>query len=338
MKVIVIGNEDRYKKYIPNNEILERAEIIYFPIGTEDEKIIEKGHDADILLVDAIAPVTKKLIENLPNLRLIHSEGVGYNAIDILTAKERGIYVCNNKGVNAGAVAEQTILLMLGLLRKVVSGDGSVREGKQIETKEKAMIEGITELADCKIGLIGFGDIARATAKRLHPFDCTLYYYSRTRLSKELEDAYHVTYLKLEELAQTCDIISIHVPVTDETTGMINEDFLRKMKPSAYLVNTARGEIVDNIAMRKAIINGDIAGAGFDTIYPEPMTPDNPIVDLPLEVADKVLFSPHIGGITSSTFFRAHGNIWANVEAVMGDQRPNYVVNGVLKIKRRKLE
>ncbi|MDN4494828.1 2-hydroxyacid dehydrogenase [Ureibacillus aquaedulcis] len=334
MKVLVIGNEERYKKYIPNKDILEEAEIVYFPIGTNDEEIIDMGHDAEILLVDAIAPVSQNLIKSLPNLRLIHSEGVGYNAIDIQTAKELGIYVCNNKGVNAGAVAEQTILLMLGLLRKVVPGDRNVREGNQIQTKEKAMIEGITELADCKVGLIGFGDIAKATATRLHPFECTLYYYSRTRLTKEVEDQYHITYLELEELAQTCDIISIHVPVTDETTEMINSNFLKKMKKTAFLVNTARGEIVDNIALREAIIDGEIYGAGFDTVYPEPTTRDNPIVDLPLEVADKVIFSPHIGGITSSTFYRAHSNIWSNVEAVMNDQRPNYVVNGVLKIKK----
>ncbi|MDI7742567.1 2-hydroxyacid dehydrogenase [Lysinibacillus fusiformis] len=334
MKIAVIGNEERYKKYMPDMDSTKEAEIIYFPIGTSDEEIIESGKDSDILLVDAIAPVSQNLIEKLPNLRLIHSEGVGYNAIDIQTAKERGIYVCNNKGVNAGAVAEQTILLMLGLLRKVVSGDRNVREGNQIQTKEKAMIEGITELADCKIGLIGFGDIAKATAKRLYPFECELYYYSRTRLSKEVEDEYHVTYSELEELTANCDIISIHVPVTEETTGMINQAFLKKMKKTAYLVNTARGEIVDNIAMREALIDGELQGAGFDTIYPEPMKKDNPLVNLPAEIEDAVLFSPHIGGITSSTFFRSHKNIWSNVEAVMNDQRPNYVVNGVLKIKK----
>ncbi|HWK22085.1 MAG TPA: NAD(P)-dependent oxidoreductase [Ureibacillus sp.] len=334
MKVLVIGNEERYKKYMPDMAITKEAEVLYFPIGTSEKEISEIGNDAEILLVDAIAPVSQDLIENLPNLLLIHSEGVAFNAIDIQAAKERGIYVCNNKGVNAGAVAEQTILLMLGVLRNIVSGDQNVREGYQIQTKEKAMVEGIVELADCKIGLIGFGDIAKATANRLHPFECELYYFNRTRLPKEIEDKYHVTYLELEELATTCDIISIHVPVTEETTGIINREFLKKMKKTAYLINTARGELVDNLAMREAIINGEIAGAAFDTVYPEPTTKDNPLVNLPLEVADRVLFSPHIGGITSSTFFRAHRNIWTNVEAVLNDQRPNFVVNGVLKIRR----
>lgn len=334
MKVLVIGNEDRYKKYMPDKKIIKEAEIIYCSLGTSDEELIEKGRGSEILLVDAIAPVGKNLIENLQNLRLIHSEGVAFNAIDVQTAKERGIYVCNNKGVNAGAVAEQAILLMLGLLRKVATGDLSVREGNQLKTKEQAMIEGITELADCKIGLLGFGDIARATAKRLYPFESTLYYYSRTRLSKEIENKHHVTYLELEELSKICDIISIHVPVTDETTGLINEKFLKNMKKTAFLINTARGEIIDNEAMRQALINGEIQGAGFDTVYPEPTTKDNPLVNLPKEVANKVLFSPHIGGITSSTFYRAHENIWSNVEAVMNNKRPNYVVNGVLKINR----
>src|SRR4051794_19696713 len=111
MKVLVIGNEDRYKKYMPDTDCANQATMVFCPIGTTDDELIEKGDDAQILLVDAIAPVSKYLIEHLPNLLLIHSEGVAYNAMDIQTAKERGIYVCNNKGMNAGAVAEQTILL-----------------------------------------------------------------------------------------------------------------------------------------------------------------------------------------------------------------------------------
>ncbi len=329
MKILVIGNENRYKKYKPNLEIVNKVDMVFCPMGTSDEEIIEKGIDAQILLADAIATVSKNLIDRLPNLKLIHSEGVGYNKIDILAAKEKGIYVCNNKGINAGAVAEQTILLMLGLLRNVVNGHRDVCEGKQIQTKEKAMVEGIVELADCKVGLIGFGDIAKATAKRLYPFECEIFYYNRTRQSKECEEAFHVTYLELEKLAEVCDIISIHVPVTSETTGMINEEFIKNMKKSALIINTARGEIVDNEAVREALISGNIGGAGFDTVHPEPMTKDNPLVDLPDEVKNKVIFSPHIGGITSSTFYRAHRNMWANIENVTSGKKPTNVVNGL---------
>ena len=166
MKVLVIGKEDRYKKYMPKMEVAQSAELIFCPLGTSDEELIEKGKEAEVLLTDAIAIVNKKVIQSLPKLKLIHSEGVGFNGIDIHAAREKGIYVCNNKGINDGAVAEQTILLMLGLLRDVVNNDKLVREGYQIQTKEKAMIEGITELADCKIGIVGFGDIAKATIKR----------------------------------------------------------------------------------------------------------------------------------------------------------------------------
>ncbi|BDH63152.1 2-hydroxyacid dehydrogenase [Lysinibacillus sp. PLM2] len=329
MKVLVIGKEDRYFKYMPDKDIAKNAELIICPIGTSDDVLIEKGKEAEYLIVDAIGSVSKKVIEHLPNLKLIHSEGVGYNGIDIQTAKEKGIFVCNNKGINAGAVAEQTILLMLGLLRDVVTGDQKVREGLQIETKEKAMVEGITELADCKIGLIGFGDIAKATAKRLIPFDCELYYWNRTRQSKEIEEEYRVSYLELDELAKECDLISLHVAVTEETTGIINKEFLQKMKNSAYIINTARGELVDNEAMRESLVNGEIKGAGFDTVHPEPTQKDNPLVALPEEVAHKVIYSPHIGGITSSTFYRAHLNIWSNIELVKNNKRPNYIVNGL---------
>ncbi len=329
MKVLVIGKEDRYLKYMPDKDIAKNAELIICPIGTSDEVLIEKGKEAEYLIVDAIGSVSKKVIEHLPKLKLIHSEGVGYNGIDIQTAKEKGVFVCNNKGINAGAVAEQTILLMLGLLRDVVMGDQKVREGLQIQTKEKAMVEGITELADCKIGLVGFGDIAKATAKRLTPFECELYYWNRTRQSKEIEEEYGVSYLELDELVKECDFISLHVAVTEETTEIINKEFLKKMKKSAYVINTARGELVDNVAMREALINGEIKGAGFDTVHPEPTQKDNPLVALPEEVAHKVIFSPHIGGITRSTFYRAHLNIWSNIELVENNKRPNYIVNGL---------
>ncbi len=329
MKALIIGKEDRFKKYMPNKEITLNVELIFCAMGTSDEELIEKGKEAEILIVDAIATVSKNVIDHLPNLKLIHSEGVGYNGIDTQAAKEKGIFVCNNKGINAGAVAEQTILLMLGLLRDVVRGDQLVREGYQIQTKEKAMVEGITELADCKIGLIGFGDIAKETAKRLVPFECEIFYWNRARQSKEIEEEYQVTYLELDELASSCDFISLHVAVTEETTGMINKDFINKMKKTAYIINTARGELVHNESLREALIQGDIQGAGFDTVSPEPTTKDNPLVDLPIGVKEKVIYSPHIGGITTGTFVRAHKNIWNNIELIAKGERPNFIVNGL---------
>lgn len=330
MKVLIIGSRERYEKFCPvTTEFAKSVEKVYVDLGTSVERILEAAWDADFIAADAIAKVPADLILQMPNLKVIHSEGVAYNGIEGETAAERGIYVCNNRGINAGAVAEQTILLMLGLLRKVISGDRAVRDGRQIQVKEAAMLEGIMELGDCCIGLIGFGDIAKALSKRLQPFGCRVYYYTRNRKPEETEKEFGASWLPLSELLETCHMVSIHVPVTSDTLGMVNASFLEQMRPDAYLINTARGEIVDNEALRQALIQGKIAGAAFDTVAPEPVQIDNPLVTLPEDVKDKVIFSPHTGGITTSTFQRAHYNIWKAFEDVSCGRKPANVVNGI---------
>lgn len=327
MKVLIIANEERYRKYMPDMKITRKTELVFCPLGTEDTELLRRAADADTVVADAIAPVSAGLISQMSRLRLIQSEGVAYNGIDVEAAKKHGVLVCNNKGVNAGAVAEQAVLLMLALLRDAVNADRKVREGLQIQTKESMMLEGITELGDCRVGLVGFGDIGRATASRLLPFGCEIFYYSRHRAGGSVENEYRVGYLELKDLLATCDIISLHVPVTEETTGMVNREFLGLMKPTAYLVNTARGEIVDNEAMREVLMSGKIQGAAFDTVYPEPTQKDNILVDLPGNCASRVIFSPHIGGVTSSTFYRAHKNIWRNIEALNEGITPSNIVS-----------
>ncbi len=189
------------------------------------------------------------------------------------------------------------------------------------------MLEGIRELSECKVGLVGFGDIAKATAERLKAFGCEVYYYNHNRRSEEIEKQYNVQYMSLDELAAECDIVSLHLAVNQDTEKIIDGAFLKKMKQDSFLVNTARGELVDNQALREALIDDSIGGAGLDTIAPEPTTADNPLVDLPEESLKRVEYSPHLGGITTGTFKRCHRNIWANVQRVMNGETPINKVN-----------
>lgn len=301
--------------------------MIYFSQSSSDAEVLEHAENADFIFADAIKEVSGHLIENLSNLKLIHSEGVGFNSIDIEAAKRNQIYVCNNPGVNSGAVAEQAIMLMLGLQRKLVWGDHMVRTGKQIEAKENQILQGIRELGDCHAGLIGFGAIAKETAKRLISFRTKVSYYSRRRASPEIEKEYQVEYLPLEELICKSDIISLHLPVTPETKELVNKDFLKKMKQTALLINTARGEIVDQEALKEALIQGKIAGAGLDTLTPEPVTIENPLLMLPHGAKDRVIFSPHIGGTTEGAFRKMHQGVWDNVTRVINGQKPINIVN-----------
>ena len=330
MKILILGPKARYDAYRPPMDFVSRQELVFLDQGSSQAEITAAAPDAQVLFVDAITPVPAALIASFSRLRLIHSEGVAFDRIDLDAARRRGIYVCNNKGCNAGAVAEQTVMLMLMLLRRALEGDQAVREGRQIEMKERCMVEGITELSACRVGLVGFGDIARAAAERLAPFGCELYYYTRHRRTPEEEQRYGITYLPLETLAETCDIVSLHCAVTDETRGMVDEAFLRRMRPAAYLINTARGDLVDNEALRRALLEGRIAGAGLDTLAPEPVAADHPLVTLPPEVQKKVVLAPHLGGITEASFRRAHAHMWRNAERLAAGERPDCVVNGVM--------
>ena len=329
MRILVLGQEARYRAYCPPWVRLEQQDLTFLDKESTEEQIAAAGKTAEILFADAITPVTASLIAQLPQLRLIQSEGVAFDRIDLAAAGARGIYVCNNKGCNAGAVAEQAVLLMLMLLRHGLTGDRAVREGRQMEMKERCMVEGITELSACKVGLVGFGDIGRAAAERLAPFGCELYYYTKHRRTPEEERRYGVTYLPLEELAETCDIVSLHCAVTDETRNMVDEDFLARMKPTAYLINTARGDLVDNDALARALTEGRIAGAGLDTLAPEPVPAGHPLTVLPPEIQDRVALAPHLGGITEAAFRRAHAHMWRNAERLAAGERPDCVVNGL---------
>ena len=327
MKALVIGDEKRVAKYLPDLPIVNQVETVVVGRGTPDEEIIAQIGDADFIVADAVSPVSAKLMDAFPSLKLVHSEGVAYNAIDVAAARERSITVCNNAGVNAGAVAEQAVLLMLACLRHVVEGDAAVRSGGQIRMKERLMVEGIRELGDCTVGLVGMGAIATETAKRLQAFGCDLVYWNRTRRSAEREIELGVRYLPLDELARTCDIVSIHVPVTPETENMVDAAFLASMKDDAILINTARGEIVDQVALAHALEDGVIDGAGLDTLSPEPVPVDHPLAQLSGDAANRLVMSPHIGGVTEGMFRRAWTTAWTNIAHVVAGEEPINVVS-----------
>ncbi len=328
-RFLVLTSRKRMERFADFSRFPSDWEFIYVDYGYSDNDALSAGADADFILVDAVCPVSRYMIENMPNLKLIHSEGVAYNQIDIEAAAKKGIFVCNNAGVNSTAVAEQAVLLMLALLRRLTEGDQMVRNNQQALAKSSFILDGIHELGFCHVGLVGFGSIGKATAKLLLAFGCKVSYYSRTRLSPEEESKYPITYLALKDLISDCDIISLHLPVTPETIGFVSAEFLSGMKNTAILINTARGEIVDQEALSKALSEGKIAGAGIDTLYPEPVMPENPLLHLPDAMKYKVIFSPHIAGTTYEVFCRIHANIWKNFEMVCEGKRPEHIVNGV---------
>ena len=332
LNICVLGDREYYDRILPDNPYLNGtrdATCLFLGRGATDDEVAATMPDAEILLVDAIAPVSAELISRLPRLKLVNSEGVAFDMIDLAAAARRGVFVCNNAGMNAGAVAEQAILLMLGLLRGVATGDAAVRAGHQMDVKMRYMHEGVTDLADCCVGLVGLGSIGQGTAQRLRAFGSRVLYTGRARKDAALEERLGVEWTPREEMLSACDIVSLHCAVTPQTRGLVDAGFLARMRPGAYLVNTARGEIVDNAALADALIAGTLAGAGLDTVHPEPVTTDNVLLNLPPEAAARVLFSPHMGGITTGSMRRGQAHMWDNVARIDRGERPTCVVNGL---------
>ncbi len=328
MNLLIIGNRDRYEKYKPNYDFIKNINIRYVSRDYKNEDILEFAPLIDAIFIDPMSHLDKEVIDCMPKLKLVQSEGVGYNQIDIQTCKDRGIYVCNCHGANDNAVAEQVILLMLGCLRNVIVGNETVLAGHQIEMKESLMVEGVVELGDCQVGLIGLGAIGQETAKRLKAFGCKIVYNDVTRNNK-LERKLGITYVDMNTLIKTCDIISLHCPVTDETIHMVDENFLKNMKNTAYLINTARGELVDNQALYDAIVHEEILGAGLDTIAPEPVLKNNILLNLPDEYQNRIILSPHIGGITNSFFKKSQIMMYNNLQKIEKNKKPEFIVNGL---------
>ena len=343
MKILIFGPKARYDAYRPGFVASLPVEEVYCPMdrdrlpGGDPSALLRSltleaaraNPDAQVIFSDAITEVGAQVMDQLPQLKLIHSEGVAFNRIDLEAARSRGVFVCNNKGCNADSVAEHTVMLMLMALRHGITGDRAVRAGGQIQMKERVMVSDAPELGEQTVGLVGFGDIAQATARRLAPFGCRLYYYSLHRRPAEVEADFGVTYLPLEELFAACTILSLHCAVNDQTRGMVDAALLSHVRPGAILVNTARGDLMDNGAVREALVSGRLGGAAFDTLAPEPTPADHPLVDLPPEVRDRVIYSPHLGGNTGGSFRRAHTNMWNNARLVAQGERPNFVVNGL---------
>ena len=272
MKVLHIGNEKMWRITQLRHPFTESVEVVNAPLGLTEDAYAQMAPDTEVIIVDAITEISEELMEKLPALKMIHSEGVAFNKIDLAAAGKRGNLCLQLRGHEREGSGRADASSDARCSQKWFPVTGLVRDGRQMEVKMGYMGAGsLKELADCKVGLIGFGAIGKATADMLHAFGVTVYYTKRHRLDIEEEARYQVQYLPMDELLKTCDMLSLHVPVTEETTGMCDREFFAKCRKGSYFVNTSRGELVDDDALREALENGTIVMAGLDTLDHEPV-------------------------------------------------------------------
>ena len=262
--------------------------------NTIDFKEQLKGYQVLITAGEKIPAETMRYLGK--ELKLISRFGVGTDEMDHKEATKQGIAICNAAGTLSTAVAECALGLMINLSRNFPQGDAEVRRGdwsRFFEGRNGHQIEGKT------IGLIGFGDIAQALAKMLYGFDCRVLAYD-LRWNGEIAEKYHVEYATIERIQKESDIISLHVPSTPTTAGMVNLSFLKAMKSTAILINTGRGALVVEDDLVYALKNNIIAAAGLDVFVKEPLPIESPLVEL-----DNVMLLPHSGAGSEECVWKA---------------------------------
>jgi phosphoglycerate dehydrogenase-like enzyme len=284
-------------QYSASPGLRQRITALDFPIvivdETDKDTFRREMTDAEILL-HVLEPVTAAVIDASPRLRLIQKIGIGVNTIDLDAARRRSIAVCNMPGTNTQAVAEMTLLLMLATLRRLARLDDLTRVGKGWEF-EPELPDDLGELSGRTVGLVGFGAVARRLVPMLEAIGAKVVYTSR----RPAPDA-RVTFLRFQELLPVADVLSLHLPLTTETTGMIDAAALAAMKRGSVLINTARGPLVDEAALCEALTSGHLRGAGLDVFSREPVGADDAVLRLP-----NVVVTPHLAWLTTETLERS---------------------------------
>ncbi len=270
-------------------------------------------------LVGFVGPLPDSVWEAANRIRLIQLLSAGYDNFPIERARDLRIPVATNGGANAIAVAEHAILLMLSVLRRLVQLDHEVRAGSWRQTQRGEVR--YHEIAGKRVGLLGMGMIGRQVARRLRGFEVDLCYYDVRRLSRDAEMALGATYLPLDDLLSTVDVLSLHLPLLPETRGIVGARELALLRPGAVLVNTARGELVDEDALLAALTSGKLGGAGLDVLAQEPPRRDHPLFAL-----EQVVLTPHAAGPTWESWPRRFANAYANVERVARGEAPLWVI------------
>ena len=267
---------------------------IMMPAAATQEALEELAPEADYILAGGRLKITAALLDRAVKLKMVQRSGVGLDALDLEALRQRGIPLYVNQGVNAQSVAEHALLLMRASLRRLPVIDRNTKAG--VWKKQEQGIR-TAELGGKTVGLIGMGHIARTLVGLLKPFRVEILYTNLFREAPEYERENNMRFVGLDELLAASDVVSVHCALTDETRNLIGAEKIRGMKDGAVLVNTARGEIVDPVAVADALRSGKLSFAGLDVHGTEPVPEDYPLKDV-----ENVILTPHIAGVTADSF------------------------------------
>lgn len=293
--------------------ILEAAlEVVYDPDITA-QKLLEVIGEFDALLVRSRSKVTRDVIEKGKRLKLVGRAGVGVDNIDLQAATEQGILVVNSPEGNTASAAEHAVALMFSLARLTPAADASMKQGKWERNKFLG-----TELFNKTLGVVGLGKVGSRVAQAGQGLGMKVIGYDPL-ISAERAQQLNIEPVSLEEIWRRSDFISLHTPKTRDTTNMLNDNVIAMLKPGVRIINAARGGIIDEEALAKAIEEGKVAGAGLDVFNSEPPSPDSPL----LKLGEKVVLTPHLGASTVEAQF--------NVAIDLAEQIRDYMTGGMVR-------
>jgi D-3-phosphoglycerate dehydrogenase len=301
------------------------AEVIYMSGTATEDALLAQFAAANIngVLMRGSPPFTRRVLEAAPHLKIIAKHGAGVDSVDIDFATARGIVVANAGDANADPVAEQAIMFMLTLSRELPLLHRGLREGKWAKNNYQGR-----EFRGRTVGIVGFGAIGKRTARMARALGANVVLYARSRIGDpegmEVEGNF-------ERLLGRVDILSLHCPLNDKTRGMLGNRELRLMKPTALVINTARGGLIDEAALIDALQSGRLGGAGLETFEQEPPDPKNPLIFL-----DNVICTPHVSALTVDAMARMGAIAAANIVGCIqrGECNPANVINPAVLVKK----
>ena len=330
LKVLSLGKmgggslepEQQELSQVPDAEI----EIIESRCATEDE-LIEAAQDVDAIMGGNGRLFTRRVMESLPKCQAVFTYSVGYDTLDIQAATENGILVVNNaaRGWCVEEVSNHAIALLLDCAKKMMILNDLTKQGKWMEARERQAPMG--SIHGEVLGIIGCGEIGRLTARKAQVFGlrtigCDPY------VDEKITNEYNITLMSMEEVLKEADYVSLHTPLNDETRHLFGKNEIAQMKPSAYVINTSRGPVIDEKELIKALQEKRIAGAGLDVFEKEPVDPDNPLLKM-----DNVICIPHTASYSDAAIKVSPVAVGKSVAQVLSGNWPRNIVNEEVKPK-----
>ena len=301
-------------------------ELVQQQVGarTAKEDYIKLLRDADGAMIGVLPLTDAEVLEACPKLKVVSRAGVGVDSIDLQAATRLGVLACNTPGVNTTEVADHAMALLLASTRLIREFDSAVKAGRwSTATQEvRALAPGLKRIAGSTVGIVGLGAIGRAFATRIRGFGPFRVIATDPYVPQTEADLYGVELVSLDELLTSSDFITVHTPATAETRHLFSTDAFKRMKPSAMLINCARGPLVDAEALHVALTSGEIAAAALDVTEQEPIDAEDPLLGL-----DNLILTPHVAGGSPVTAVEGGRRQAENVLMVLTGRAPHHIAN-----------